>query len=293
MSDPDADAFQEELNEAVQSCKKGGGKRRIRGGNDEDTIRTALDAFGNSSDATKKAYIAFMLAVQAGKSLQEITELQKAYFDEHAKDVAAEAAKAGDQASLTAQGAAEKFLQAVGETRLALDLRLNQAGAIFKAWRSSRTAYLATLGVTAAASAGLAVAASRLYYDEADRQYLIDVGHDFIETVGRACIESPALQAALLVTAGAIAGGRIALGLAPRPGGPAPPSVQQIADGAPGAQEMVPRPRRNSSRWGPAPAPQGGRRTRRRHRRRLSAPTRKGRRSSYGGRKHYSRQMRG
>ena len=40
-------------------------------------------------------------------------------------------------------------------------------------------------------------------------------------------------------------------------------------------------------------APRGGRRTRRRRRHRPSAPTRKGRRSSYGGRKRYSRPMRG
>ena len=41
------------------------------------------------------------------------------------------------------------------------------------------------------------------------------------------------------------------------------------------------------------PTSGGRRRTRRRHRHRPSAPTRKGRRSSYGGRKHYTRPRRG
>ena len=86
------------------------------------------------------------------------------------------------------------------------------------------------------------------------------------------------------------------------------PAVAVAAVAAAIVQPPVPRPRRRSvvravaeavvdaggyEAGGESPPRRGGRRTRRRRRHRLSGPTRKGRRTSYGGRKRYTRQRRG
>ena len=82
-------------------------------------------------------------------------------------------------------------------------------------------------------------------------------------------------------------------------GGEDEPAVEAISENAAEAAAAAPAPAPSNAAAAPAdedrpPGTEGGRRRTRRHRRhRPSAPTRKGRRTSYGGRKHYTRPRRG
>lgn len=82
-------------------------------------------------------------------------------------------------------------------------------------------------------------------------------------------------------------------------GGEDEPAVEAIRENAAEAAAAAPAPAPSNAAAAPAdedrpPGTEGGRRRTRRHRRhRPSAPTRKGRRTSYGGRKRYTRPRRG
>jgi hypothetical protein len=68
---------------------------------------------------------------------------------------------------------------------------------------------------------------------------------------------------------------------------------KKMAERAPGARAPPLPQREGDEEEAKMAAEKGGRRTRRHRRHRPSAPTRKGRRTSYGGRKHYTRPRRG
>jgi len=287
----DSKKFEEDLKSTIEGKLKPAGGRKPRGGATPDEIRAQLGKLHEDDPELMRIAAAMALSADDASKWRdlraEFTARKRAILLERGSKDTVDAAIAASEAVLDA---AQKLAAAGGKAGGAI-------GDFARAVASGFQSLVETCGNTAAlvvTNVATARFAFGLGESWAETHSVQGVADDYLEWVRAMTPFDAALAGAGAVLAAQVASNSL-LSCVRRRAAAAPAAAAAVpalenAPAGPG-QEMVLRPRRNS-RWGPAP-PQGGRRTRRRHRRRLSAPTRKGRRSSYGGRKHYSRQTRG